>query len=32
MLVDKLDRQVMKHKEKMAARRHDESGKHTDIQ
>ena len=27
-LVDKLDRQVMKHKEKLAARRHDDSGKH----
>jgi putative sigma-54 modulation protein len=26
-LVDKLDRQVMKHKEKISARRHDESGK-----
>jgi putative sigma-54 modulation protein len=26
-LVDKLDRQVIKHKEKLAARRHDESGK-----
>ena len=27
-LVDKLDRQVMKHKEQMSARRHDDSGKH----
>lgn len=27
-LVDKLDRQVMKHKEKLSARRHDDSGKH----
>jgi len=27
-LVDKLDRQVMKHKEKLSARRHDGSGKH----
>ncbi|MDD2685331.1 MAG: ribosome-associated translation inhibitor RaiA [Gallionella sp.] len=27
-LVDKLDRQVVKHKEKLADRRHDESGKH----
>ena len=27
-LVDSLDRQVLKHKEKNAARRHDESGKH----
>ena len=27
-LVDSLDRQVLKHKEKHAARRHDESGKH----
>jgi len=26
-LVDKLDRQVIKHKEKLAARRHDDSGK-----
>ena len=26
-LVDKLDRQVMKHKEKLSARRHDDSGK-----
>lgn len=26
-LVDKLDRQVMKHKEKLSARRHDASGK-----
>lgn len=27
-LVDKLDRQVLKHKEKLADRRHDGSGKH----
>ena len=27
-LVDKLDRQVVKHKEKLSARRHDASGKH----
>jgi len=27
-LVDKLDRQVIKHKEKLSSRRHDESGKH----
>ena len=27
-LVGKLDRQVMKHKEKLSARRHDDSGKH----
>ncbi len=27
-LIDKLDRQVMKHKEKLADRRHDESGQH----
>jgi len=27
-LVDKLDRQVMKHKEKLSARRHDDTGKH----
>ena len=27
-LIDSLDRQVLKHKEKHAARRHDESGKH----
>ncbi len=27
-LVDKLDRQVLKHKEKVADRRHDGSGKH----
>jgi len=26
-LVDKLDRQVIKHKEKLSSRRHDESGK-----
>lgn len=28
-LVDSLDRQVLKHKEKYTARRHDESGKHS---
>ncbi len=28
-LVDSLDRQVLKHKEKHTARRHDESGKHS---
>jgi putative sigma-54 modulation protein len=28
-LVDSLDRQILKHKEKNAARRHDESGKHS---
>jgi putative sigma-54 modulation protein len=27
-LIDSLDRQVLKHKEKFEARRHDESGKH----
>jgi putative sigma-54 modulation protein len=27
-LVDSLDRQVLKHKEKYTARRHDDSGKH----
>ena len=27
-LIDKLDRQVIKHKEKFTARRHDDSGKH----
>ena len=27
-LVEKLDRQILKHKEKHAARRHDDSGKH----
>jgi len=27
-LVDRLDRQVIKHKEKLADRRHDDSGKH----
>ncbi len=27
-LIDSLDRQVLKHKEKHAARRHDDSGKH----
>jgi ribosome hibernation promoting factor len=28
MLVDKLDRQVRRHKDKLSSRRHDESGKH----
>jgi putative sigma-54 modulation protein len=28
-LVEKLDRQILKHKEKHAARRHDDSGKHS---
>ena len=28
-LIEKLDRQILKHKEKFAARRHDETGKHT---
>ncbi len=28
MLVDKLDRQVRKHKDKLSAQRHDDSGKH----
>ncbi len=28
-LIDSLDRQILKHKDKNAARRHDESGKHT---
>ena len=27
-MVDKLDRQILKHKEKFAARRHDDSAKH----
>ena len=27
-LIEKLDRQILKHKEKYAARRHDDSGKH----
>ncbi len=27
-LVDRLDRQIKKHKEKLSARRHDDSGKH----
>ena len=30
-LVDKLDRQVIKHKEKLSSRRHDESGKHAAV-
>ena len=28
LLVDKLDRQVRKHKDKISSRRHDDSGKH----
>lgn len=31
-LVDKLDRQVVKHKEKLADRRHDDSGKHEAVE
>lgn len=31
-LVDKLDRQVLKHKEKLSARRHDGSGKHVAVE
>jgi len=31
-LVDKLDRQVLKHKEKLADRRHDASGKHEAVE
>jgi len=31
-LVDKLDRQVMKHKEKISARRHDDTGKHVAVE
>jgi len=31
-LVDKLDRQVIKHKEKLSDRRHGESGKHAAIE
>jgi len=27
-MIEKLDRQIIKHKEKFAARRHDDSGKH----
>jgi putative sigma-54 modulation protein len=30
-LVDKLERQVMKHKEKLTTRRHDDTGKHAAI-
>lgn len=30
-LVDTMDRQVIKHKEKLSARRHDESGKHSAV-
>ncbi len=30
-LVDTMDRQVIKHKEKLSSRRHDESGKHSVI-
>ncbi len=32
MLVDKLDRQVRKHKDKLSARRHDDSGKHAAVE
>lgn len=28
MLIDKLDRQVRRHKDKLSSRRHDDSGKH----
>ncbi|MFZ5503606.1 MAG: ribosome hibernation-promoting factor, HPF/YfiA family [Pseudomonadota bacterium] len=31
-LVDKLDRQVLKHKEKLSARRHDNSGKYAALE
>jgi len=31
-LVDKLDRQVLKHKEKLSGRRHDESGKYAAVE
>ncbi|HLP98402.1 MAG TPA: ribosome-associated translation inhibitor RaiA [Sideroxyarcus sp.] len=31
-LIDSLDRQVLKHKEKNTARRHDESGKHQAVE
>ena len=31
-LVEKLDRQILKHKEKNSARRHDESGKKVEIE
>lgn len=31
-LVDRLDRQVLKHKEKLSDRRHDESGKHAAVE
>jgi putative sigma-54 modulation protein len=32
MLIDKLDRQVRKHKDKLSARRHDDSGKHVAVE
>lgn len=31
-LVDRLDRQVLKHKEKMTDRRHDGAGKHAEVE
>jgi ribosome hibernation promoting factor len=31
-LIDRLDRQVIKHKEKFATRRHDDSGKHATVE
>ena len=31
-LVDKLDRQVRRHKDKLSARRHDDSGKHVAVE
>lgn len=31
-MVEKLDRQIIKHKEKYAARRHDDSGKHAEAE
>ena len=31
LLVDKLERQVRRHKEKLATRRHDDSGKHVAV-
>lgn len=31
-LVDRLDRQVLKHKEKLSARRHDETGKQATVE
>ena len=32
MLVDKLDRQVRRHKDKLSSRRHDDSGKHAAVE